>query len=363
MKRIVFTVTNDLNYDQRMIRICTSLTNAGYFVLLIGKRNRNSLPLITKNYRQKRLFTFFKSGFGFYAEYNTRLFFALLFTKSDMLCCIDLDTILPVWLVSKIKGTKRLYDAHEFFSQQKEIISRPFVHAFWAKLEKLLVPKFKLGYAVSQSIVLEFKTRYGVQYEVIRNMPLLKELPIEETIKEKIILYQGAVNEARGLEFLVPAMKNIDAVLHIYGDGNYLQQTKKIIKANNLQNKVFLKGKMLPHELDAITRQAIIAVNLVENKGLNQYYSLANKFFDYIQNGIPQVSMDFPEYKKINDEYEVAVLIANLNPETISAAINKLLHDEALYQRLAKNCLQARQVFNWQEEEKKLLNFYNTILV
>lgn len=363
MKRIVFTVTNDLNYDQRMIRIGTSLTNAGYSVLLIGKRNSTSLPLITKTYRQKRLFTFFKSGFGFYAEYNTRLFFTLLFTKTDMLCCIDLDTMLPVWLVSKIKGTKRLYDAHEFFSQQKEIISRPFVHAFWAKMEKLLVPKFKLGYAVSHSIVTEFKIRYGVHYEVIRNLPVLKELPIDEITKEKIILYQGAVNEARGLEFIVPAMKNIDAVLHIYGDGNYLQQTKKLIEANNLQTKVFLKGKLLPHELDAITRQATVAVNLVENKGLNQYFSLANKFFDYIQNGIPQVSMDYPEYKKINDEYEVAVLIANLKPGTIATAINKLLNDETLYQQLVKNCLQARKVLNWQEEEKKLLNFYNAILV
>lgn len=361
LNRIVFTVTNDLQYDQRMIRICTSLANAGYRVLLIGNRNNVSLPLANKIYKQKRLFTFFKAGFGFYAEYNVRLFFTLLITKTDLLCCIDLDTMLPVWLVSKIKGTRRMYDAHEFFSQQKEIISRPFVHAIWVWIEKSLVPKFKLGYAVSQSIVIEFKTRYGVQYEVIRNLPVLKDLPTGNIAKEKIILYQGAVNEARGFEFLIPAMKNIDAILHIYGDGNYLQQTKNLIEANNLHHKVFLKGKVLPHKLDAITRQATIAVNLVENDGLNQYFSLANKFFDYIQNGIPQVSMNFPEYKRINDEFEVAVLIANLEPGTISAALNKLLHNETLYRQLAKNCIRARQVFNWQEEEKKLLNFYNAI--
>ena len=57
MKRLVFTVTNDLNYDQRMIRICTSLNNAGYQVLLIGRDSDN--PLIKKQYAQKKTSLFF----------------------------------------------------------------------------------------------------------------------------------------------------------------------------------------------------------------------------------------------------------------------------------------------------------------
>lgn len=362
LKRIVFTVTNNLNYDQRMIRICTSLTAAGYDVLLLGRRGTSSPPLTNKSYRQKRLFTFLKAGFGFYAEYNIRLFFYLLFTKTDLLCCIDLDTMLPVWLAGKLKGKKRVYDAHEFFSQQKEIITRPTVHKVWTWIEKIFVPKFKNGYTVSQSITAEFKKRFGVDYEVIRNLPVLKELPPVFRNKEKIILYQGAVNEARGLEFLIPAMKNVDANLHIYGDGNYMQQTKNLIAANNLHDKVFLKGKVLPDELDSITQQAYIVLNLVENTGLNQYYSLANKFFDYIQNGIPQVSMSFPEYKRINDEFEIAVLIDSLKPEKIAAAINNLLNDEVLYLKLNQNCLHARQILNWQQEEKRLLNFYKAII-
>ncbi|HQW85466.1 MAG TPA: glycosyltransferase [Ferruginibacter sp.] len=307
-------------------------------------------------------FAFFKSGLGFYAEYNIRLFFFLLITKADLICCIDLDTMLPVWLVSKLKGNKKVYDAHEYFSQQKEIITRPRVHTVWKWIEKTFVPTFKIGYTVSQGIANEFKKQFNVKYEVIRNLPLQKDLPPQFYNKEKIILYQGAINEARGFEFLIPAMKNIDAVLHIYGDGNYFTQTQNLIVANNLQNKVFLKGKVLPHDLDAVTQQAYIGLNLVENNGQNQYHSLANKFFDYIINEIPQVSMNFPEYKNINDEFEVAVLINDLQPEKISAAINKLLTDDEFYLKLSKNCIQAGNVLNWQQEEKKLLNFYNAII-
>ncbi|MGE5108750.1 MAG: hypothetical protein ACM3H8_14495, partial [Sphingobacteriales bacterium] len=66
MKKIVFTVTNDLNYDQRMIRICTSLANVGYEVLLVGRNRKQSSPLDPKPYYQKRLSCWFQKGKGFY---------------------------------------------------------------------------------------------------------------------------------------------------------------------------------------------------------------------------------------------------------------------------------------------------------
>lgn len=345
-----------------MIRICSSLESAGYNVLLVGRKGKKVSALEPKSYHQKRLFTFFKGGFGFYAEYNIRLFFYLLFTKADIFCCIDLDTMLPVLTASKFRGKKRVYDAHEFFTQQKEIITRPKVRLVWLWIEKTFLPKFKLGYAVSQSIANEFSHRYGVDYKVIRNLPLLKSSQSSSAAKQKTILYQGAVNEARGLEFLIPAMKDVEAELHVYGDGNFMEPTKSLIKSNNLQNKVFLKGKVLPTELDAITQRAYVGLNLVENNGLNQYYSLANKFFDYVQNGIPQVSMNFPEYKKINAEFEVAILIDDLQPSTIADTINSLLNNKELHDKLSNNCMQARETLNWQQEEKKLLAFYKSII-
>lgn len=345
-----------------MIRICTSLTGAGYSVSLIGVKRRASTPLSERPYQQKRLECFFEKGFGFYAEYNIRLFFFLLFQKADLLCCIDLDTMLPVWLASWLRNKKRVYDAHEYFSQQKEVVTRPGVYRVWHWIERTFVPKFRHGYTVCQSIADEFNRLYKVDYEVIRNVPLLKNFdqPVQQT--DKIILYQGAVNEARGLEFLIPAMKQVEARLEIYGDGNFMEQTKKCIAENNLQAKVLVKGKRLPEFLDHITHQAYIGLNLVENKGLNQYYSLANKFFDYIHSAVPQLTMNFPEYKRINEEYEVALLLDDLKEDTIAAALNKLIGDEVLHRRLQQNCLKARESLNWQEEEKKLIRFYNRLL-
>lgn len=355
--RIIFTVTNELNYDQRMIRICYSLAESGFDVKIIGRKFNNSAELEKKNYQQKRLPLFLKKGFGFYSEYNLRLFFYLLFQKTDILCCIDLDTMLPVFFISVLKRKMRIYDAHEYFSQQKEIITRPKIYRVWHFIERRFVPKFRNGYTVSDGIKKELYKNYGVKYEVIRNVPLLKPIP-NVLSKGNIILYQGSVNEARGFEYLIPAMKNVNATLLIYGDGNFLEKAKALVQGNQLQYKIKFKGKFLPGELDQITQQAYIGINLVEPVGQNQFLSLANKFFDYIQNAIPQLTMDFPEYKKINDEYEVALLINNLSIQEIERSLNILLEDKELYFRLQQNCIKAREVYNWQKEEKKLIAFY-----
>ncbi len=355
--RIIFTVTNELNYDQRMIRICDCLIQAGHEVKLVGVKFNGSTSLQEKKYRQKRLKILSRKGFGFYFEYNLKLFFFLLFQKSDIFCCIDLDTMLPVYFVSVFKGKKRVYDAHEYFSQQKEIITRTHIYRFWHFIEKQFLPKFQNGYTVSEGIANELKKNYGVSYKVIQNVPLLKPLP-EQYLKTKIILYRGSVNEGRCFEYLIPAMKNVDARLFICGDGNFLAEAKVLAEKNQLQDKIFFKGKMLPVDLEKITRESYIGINLVEPLGKNQLLSLANKFFDYIQNEIPQITMNFPEYKKVNDQFEVAVLIDNLSVSVIEKSLSTLLEDSELYFRLKQNCMKAREVYNWQNEEKKLIDFY-----
>ncbi len=361
MPGIIFTVTNDLTYDQRMHRIAGSLAAQGYKVLLVGRKLKGSVPLIDKPFLQKRLPCFFSSGFLFYKEYNVRLFFFLLFQKADIICAIDLDTILPVYFVTAIKGQKRVYDAHELFTEQKEVITRSFVHAFWLGVERFAVPKFKPGYTVNDFIAGELLRRYGVQYKVIRNLPLLTVLPIDVTPKEKWILYQGSVNEGRCFETLVPAMKEVNAKLVICGKGNFYEQAVELVRQNQLETKIEFRGYVTPEELVKLTPTAYIGLTLFESKGMNQYHSLANRFFDYTMAGIPQVCVNYPEYAAINDQYQVAYLIDDTEPATIAKAFNNLLSDNVLYEQLRLNCLKARTFLNWENEQQTLLDFYKNL--
>ncbi len=357
---LVFTVTTDLTYDQRMIRICTSLANAGYAVTLVGRKMKASLPLSAQPFFQKRLFCFFEKGKLFYAEYNIRLFFYLLFKKMDCICAIDLDTILSVYFIAALKKTKRVYDAHELFCEMKEIATRPAIYKIWKKIERFTVPKFAKGYTVNEPIAAEFKKMYGVNYEVIRNIALLREINLIQK-KEKFILYQGAVNEGRSFETLIPAIKEVDCKLIICGDGNFMQQAQQLVKENNLQDKIIFKGKIKPDELRTVTQQAYIGITLFDDKGLSNYYSLANRFFDYLHAGIPQLCVNYPVYKEINDKRQIAILVDDISAKNLALQLNNLLDNEVVYKELQQNCLKAREELNWQQEEKKLIAFYDRI--
>jgi glycosyltransferase involved in cell wall biosynthesis len=347
-----------------MQRICNSLQKNDYAVKLVGVKRKASNPLINQPFSQKRIPLIFQKSFFSYAEYNLKLFFYLLFCKADAICAIDLDTIIPCYLASIIKRNKRVYDAHELFTELNEVVTNKPVFWFWTKIERLFVPRYKNGYTVNKFLRDEFERRYNVRYEIIRNLPV-KELS-QQTIEQlpsgqPIIIYQGAVNYGRGFDPLIIAMHQVNAQLHIYGIGNYYNQVESLIKANNLEEKIKLFGATLPTELKKQTPLARFGITIFEPEGLNQYYSLANRFFDYIMAGIPQICVNYPEYKILNDEFDIAIMIDNIEVETLTNAINTLLTDEILYNRLKQNCIVAREKLNWQNEEKKLLNFWKNI--
>ena len=357
MKRLLFTETNDLNYDRRMIRICNSLQNEGYQVKLIGRKQANSIAIISQPFRQKRIRCFFEKGKAFYIEYNIRLFCYLMFQRFDAICAIDLDTILPVLFATKLRLKKSLYDAHEYFTEVPELIGRPFTKAIWGKIAKFSIPRITFCYTVGDSLATIFKDKYKKDFEVVHNFPLL--IPDRKIKKhERMILYQGAVNVGRGLEQLIEAIKDIDVQLVIAGYGDIQHKIKKMVEAKGYHYKVILSGYLTPGQLEELTPKAFLGYNLLDAESLSYYYSLSNKFFDYIHAGVPSLSNPFPEYFLINEQFKVSHLI-DLNTDEIKKAILFLLENQDYYQELKCNCLKARETFNWQTEQQKIVRIYN----
>jgi glycosyltransferase involved in cell wall biosynthesis len=238
------------------------------------------------------------------------------------------------------------------------------VQRLWRAVEAFIVPRATLAYTVGPALAQVFEQRYGRPFAVVRNISRLedKALPPAPAAAPPggYILYQGALNAGRGLEALLDAMPQVAGRLVLCGEGDLSEALRERAEGLGLlaSGQVEFRGFVLPDALREVTSHAAVGIMLLENQGLSYYYSLANKFFDYLHAGIPQLIVDFPEYRHLNQQFEVAEVV-ELTPESIAAALNGLLRDQpARYQALAENCRRARLAFNWQHEEQHLVVLY-----
>lgn len=343
-----------------MNRICSTLVNAGADVWLIGRLKKDSIALTDKPYQQKRLNCIFQSGKLFYAEFNIRLFFYLLFQSFDKLCSIDLDTVLPGLAICKLKYKTHFYDAHEMFPYVPEVINRPRVQKFWMWVEQFTFKHTNMVYTVGGAIAEWFWNKYQIPVSVVRNMPMIHAVKDSCDINlpnEPFILYQGALNEGRGLEILLDVLVDTSYHLVIVGEGDLSSLLKRKTKQLKLENQVHFVGFVVPSKLPSITKRAFVGYNVSENLGLSYYYSLNNKFFDYVAAELPSLVNDFPEYTKLLADFKVGLPTA-YSENAIRENLDNLYSNKIAYDSLKEQCQLAKQVWNWEMESQKLIDIY-----
>ncbi|MCK5838530.1 MAG: glycosyltransferase, partial [Bacteroidales bacterium] len=368
VKRAIISVTNDLVTDRRIDKTSLALIKAGFSVAMVGRRKRDSLPLEEREYYTKRMFLFFEKGPLFYMEYTIRLFFYLLFHKSDLLVSNDLDTLLPSYLVSRLKKKPLIYDTHEYYTGVPELVNRPFVRHFWKRIEKWIFPKLDNIITVNKSIASLYNKEYNVEIKVVRNIPpkpdslknlSRKELGLPE--KKPIILLQGAgINVQRGAEEAIEAMQFINnALFLIIGSGDVIDILHDLVKKLNLNEKVLFLPKQPFNRLIHYTRCADIGVTIDKDTNINYRYSLPNKLFDYINAGIPILASSLVEIKHIVEKYDIGVLIESHDPEHIAMKIKYMLENKKRTAHWKENLKKASLELDWNTEEKVLLKIFS----
>jgi glycosyltransferase involved in cell wall biosynthesis len=361
LKRVIVSVTNDISTDQRVGKVCNTLQNNGFDVFLIGRKLKNSTPL-NRSYSTKRIQLIFNKGFLFYAEFNFRLFFVLLFSKKDILLSNDLDTLLPNYLVGVLQKKSIVYDSHELFPEIPELVHKPLVKKCWSTLEAWILPHLKNSYTVCQSIATFYDKKYNSNFKTILNLPNKKELefgdfPFKKGDK-KIILYQGAVNIGRGLELIIETMHFLDnCILVIIGDGDIYEALVKKVADKNLNNKIHFLGKISPKELHKLTPLANLGLSIEEDLGLNYRFALPNKVFDYILAEVPILVSDLPEMKQVVQNYNVGEIIKNRKPTELAKQIEKLLEKD-----FSNQLTKAKKELVWENQEEKLLTIFNNLM-
>lgn len=357
MQKVILAVSNDITTDQRLHKVCTSLLKAGFSPLLVGRNRPSSLPLAGRSYATHRLPMWFDSGKFFYLELNIRLFFFLLFHKADIITSNDLDTLLPCFLVARLKRAKLVYDSHEYFTEVPELAHRAFEKGIWTRLEEFIFPRLDRVSTVAVSIADIYAKKYHVPVKVVRNLPHKKVHPAShKASKEKVLIYQGAINMGRGIELMMETMPLLpEYVLWVIGDGPLFAELTE--KSKSIPNVQFL-GRVPFELLGQYTEKAILGLSLEEDLGLNYRFALPNKIFDYLQSQVPIVCSDLPEMRQVVEGYELGCVLFERTPKALAALIKSIVEDGEMMRQFQRNCQRASEELNWEREEEVLLALY-----
>jgi glycosyltransferase involved in cell wall biosynthesis len=367
--RAIVSVTNDLYTDQRVHKVCAFLVAQGYEVLLVGRKRKSSVELPPREYKTHRMKLLFETGAKFYAFFNLRLFFFLLFRKADLLVSNDLDTLLANHMAKKFKRKTRLvYDSHEYFTEVPELTSRPSVQRIWLRIEEWIFPKLKDVYTVNGSIAEIYSKKYDKNIRVVRNISPLwsgheiqskQELGIPESVP--LIILQGAgINVERGGEEAVEAMKSVDAVLMIVGDGDVVPDLKKYVAdhSDELSEKVLFFGRKPYNVMMNYTTHADIGLTLDKPNSLNYKLSLPNKIFDYMHTNTAVVATEIKEVAKVIRTHKIGVVLDNFTVDTLAQTLNELIKDQTKLDEFKANCAIAAKTENWEKETEVLAEIY-----
>ena len=370
MQRIIVSVINDLDTDQRVKKVCQTLFDMGFEVILIGRVLPGSAQLL-RPYQTRRLKLFFNKGILFYAEFNTRLFFELLFGKPDILLSNDLDTLLPNYLIYKLFKKKLVYDSHELFTEIPELKGRPGIKKIWALIESSILPRIKNMYTVNRLIAHHYHSKYKIPVDVIRNLPYkldinIPEKEFRERIKQnrKMIILQGmGLNMDRGAEESVLMMKYLEnTLLYIIGGGDMHGKLADLISDNHLEEKVFLLPKMPYEELIKYTCLADLGLSLDKNTNLNYEWSLPNKLFDYVQCHVPVLVSDRKLVAEFVKNNNIGFVTKNFDPLLLAQTVSSIFADEKTYRIWKKNLEKIALEYTWENESEKLIKFFNKIV-
>lgn len=360
---IAVSVSNDLVCDNRVNKTCNSLVKYGLIVTLIGRKFTSS-PTLNRNYKCKLLNIFFKKNILYYAELNIKLFFYLLFTQQDYLWANDLDTLLPNYLVAKIKRKPLIFDSHEHFTEVPELKENPFAKKVWKSIEKHCIKGCNAVITVCNPIKDYFKKEYNKESVIVRNIPssvFKNDYFTPSKDKENLIVWQGAINVERGLEEICEAMQWVEGKLIIMGEGGIKTLLERKIKHLKIEDKVELCGRLVFEEMIQKTRRAKLAISIDKPTNGNYAISLPNKIFEYISCSVPVLVSDLQEIRHIVDNYHTGVYLKSYNPKDLSSQINDLISDNEKLDSIAQNCKKAAKELTWENEEIKIFNVLNQL--
>ncbi len=352
------------------IKECSSLAKAGYATNLVvagaEDQYKNSIYI-----------------HGVKKENNSRLLRMLKTTRAVYKKALEVDAhiyhfhdpeLIPIGLLLKRKGKKVIYDVHEDVPEQ--VLSKEWIPFFIRRpisvlvklLEKYSAKRFDGIVTATKFIENRFKI-YNHNSIAIQNFPLKDELynhnyESKKNIINNYITYIGGITKIRGIKEIVIALEKINKVMPVtllLGGKFENDEFKKEVKRQPGWKCVEYLGWIDRKKMNEILSKSKCGIVLFHPE-LNHINAQPNKMFEYMSAGVPVLASDFPLWKEIVEGNQCGLTTNPLDTDEIAKSIVNLVKDNQKVIELGKNGRKAvEDKFNWDIEEKKLLDLYQQL--
>jgi glycosyltransferase involved in cell wall biosynthesis len=266
----------------------------------------------------------------------------------------------------KRRGKKVIYDAHEDLPRQllgKSYLKfKGLISAGFERYENGVVKKLD-GVITATPFIRDRFLKINPNTLDVNNYPLLREIDMIEDgdLKQNKVCFIGGISKIRGITEVVKAMSLCDVELDLAG----------AISADFKRELEQLEGWEKVNELGYIDRKTALQVKKECFAGLvtflplpNHINAQPNKIFEYMASGIPVIGSDFPLWRQIIRDNKCGICVDPNKPEEIAKAIMYLKdHPSEAKEMGAKGRKLVSETYNWSAEEKKLVEFYNGLMI
>ena len=238
-------------------------------------------------------------------------------------------TFLPIInLITKIIKCQKVCIVADIYSYMADVLDSRKKKTFFYKIIGKLIKKH---YQKIDSYI--FLTKDMSKLEPFKNKKFIVMEGIAEenyesqktTInkKEKYIMYAGALKKEYGVQRLVEAfhkLKYDDINLYLFGNGEYVDEIKKIEKKDN---RIKYLGKKNIEEIIKYEKQAMLLVNPRFVSDEFTKYSFPSKIIEYMSSGTPLLSSKLLGIP--NEYYKYIYTIEGESTEDLFNSLNKIL--------------------------------------
>ncbi|WP_247620063.1 glycosyltransferase family 4 protein [Chromohalobacter moromii] len=299
---------------------------------------------------------------------HAQLVYQLVKSRPDVVHAHDVNVLPTAWLAATLTRAPLVYDAHEISTDREGYAAFKGLVAWF---ERRIMPRAAGTITTTDARAKFFARAYGVERPVVlQNRPRLTVVARNDRIREElgltqpwpIVLYQGGIQQGRGLPRLVEAAASVpDAYFVFIGGGRQERELYELREKLGLEDRVHFIPTVALSELPHYTASADIGVQPIENTCLNHFTTDSNKLLEYVIAGLPVVASDMPEIRKVVRQHELGLLIEPGNTKALAEAIQALVNDPAKRATYAGNAREAAQTLNWEDQEHLLVSLYRKI--